>query len=261
MSALRVAFISDLHLDHNPGLLPLLEERLREVRASVFIIAGDMFSGMSRLEAALKRIRKCCENVLFLPGNHDLWVNETNALGNSRNIYENVMRRTVHRAGAHYLGMEPFFIDGIAVCGVTGWYDAFPSPPITTPDEKLCNWPEFSTPADVLEWQLGILESQLTLASEKARKIIAVTHTVPFLDRIKKQVSGELLAYMGSQRLGDCICRFPKVVYAISGHIHVRMLHSLPQGFPWEVSPFGYPRELGDDPKKVMMESLRLIEV
>ncbi len=261
MSALRVAFISDLHLDHNPGLLPILEARLREVRAQIFIMAGDMFSGMSRLEAALKRLRQCCDHVLFIPGNHDLWVNETNSIGDSRAIYDSVMLRTVHRAGAHYLGTAPFYFENLAVCGATGWYDDYPSPPITTPDAKLCHWPDFETPAQVLEWQLGLLERQLTEASERARKIVVVTHTVPYPSLLKKHVSEELIAYMGSERLGALIDRFPKVVYAISGHIHARILRRTKGGIPWEVSPFGYPKELGEDPREVILRSLRLIEV
>jgi Icc-related predicted phosphoesterase len=44
MTLNRVAFISDLHLDHNIGLLPQLEKVLKKRKPEVFIIAGDLFS-------------------------------------------------------------------------------------------------------------------------------------------------------------------------------------------------------------------------
>jgi predicted MPP superfamily phosphohydrolase len=262
MSLLRIAFISDLHLDHNPGLLPLVEKRLDKLKPDVFIIAGDMFSGVSRLSGALKRLGKHVEHLLYLAGNHDLWITETGSSLNSKEMYESILKRKVHLAGSHYLGLEPVYLKGHAILGVTGWYDSYPEPPITTPDSKYCIWPDMETPKDVLKWQLDLLKKQLDEASEKANKIIVVLHTIPFLDLMKKRIPSQLIHYMGSQSLGDLIVQYPKVVYTISGHLHSRYLFSvLPNSMPWEVSPYGYPRELGDDPKEILEQSLRLIEI
>ncbi len=81
---MRLAFISDLHFDHNPGLLPVLEERLRNVPVDALVLGGDLFSGFSRLAATLRRLLEIVPRVLFLPGNHDLWVSDSNGLIDSR---------------------------------------------------------------------------------------------------------------------------------------------------------------------------------
>jgi len=261
MTLLRCAFISDLHLDHNPGLLPLLEKRLIKSKPDIFIIAGDMFSGYSRLQASIKRLRRYCDNVLFLSGNHDLWLTESTGIGDSKELYLKTLKGAVHRAGGHYLGIEPFYFNRNAILGVTGWYNKVPEPPVTTLDTKFCRFSDMATPKDVLNWQKELLKSQLDEASEKAKKIIVVTHTVPFLDLIKDTIDSKLLDYMGSSELGEIIRQYPKVVYVISGHIHERLLFNLKDlSVPWEVSPFGYPKELGETQIETLNTSLRLIE-
>ncbi len=259
-SKLKVAFISDLHFDHNAGLLPVLEDRLREVSVDVLVLGGDLFSGFSRLGAALRRLRDIVEHVLFLPGNHDLWVNETTGAMTSRQLYETVLPRVAATAEARYLGLEPVKIGDIAFVGVTGWYEGYPAGQLQAADATACVWPDFPSPADVLAWQVDLLESQLQKADAMADRIFVATHTVPFLRLLAGNIHEDLRPYMGSDRLGDVILRHPRVTYVTSGHLHARFLFSLlPHAIPWEISPFGYPNELGKNPRETMAQSLRIL--
>ena len=259
---MRLAFISDLHFDHNPGLLPVLEERLRNVPVDALVLGGDLFSGFSRLGTTLRRLLEIVPRVLFLPGNHDLWVTDSNGLLDSRQLYETVLPRVVTTAGAEYLGLAPAWFDPVAIVGVTGWYEDYPGGKTTTPDTTCCVWPGLPTPRDVLEWQLGLLERQLEEASTRADRIFVVTHTASFSKLLAPSVHEDILPYVGSDRLGELILKYPKVGYIVSGHVHARFLFSvLPRAVPWELSPFGYPNELGRDPKETMLVSLRIIEI
>ena len=259
---MRLAFISDLHFDHNAGLLPVLEDRLRDVPVDALVLGGDLFSGFTRLAATLRRLLGIVPRVFFLPGNHDLWVSDSNGLLDSQAMYETILPRVTATAGAEYLGLSPAYFGQVAIVGVTGWYDDYPGGQITTPDATCCVWPKFATPKDVLEWQLGLLEAQLEKASTRAERIFVITHTAAFTRLLAPSVPEDLLPYMGSDRIGDLIYRYPKVVYMVSGHLHARFLFSvLPRALPWELSPFGYPNELGKDPKETMLMSLRIIEI
>ncbi len=258
----RIAFISDLHFDHNAGLLPVLADRLRSAPVDALVLGGDLFSGFSRLATTLKRLNEVVPRVLYLPGNHDLWVTDTNGLLDSRQLYEAVLPRVVHHSGAHYLGLSPVYDGPVAIVGVTGWYEDFPGGQLTTPDAVCCVWPGFEKPKEVLEWQLELLEQQLEEASSRADRIFVVTHTASFVRLITPSIHEDLWPYVGSDRLGDLIYRYPKVVYTTSGHVHARFLFSvLPRSLPWEISPFGYPGELGKDPRETMLVSLRIIEI
>ncbi|MDA3862431.1 MAG: metallophosphoesterase [Deltaproteobacteria bacterium] len=263
MTLNRVAFISDLHLDHNIGLLPQLEKVLKKRKPEVFIIAGDLFSGFTRTSAVLKRLKQIVPRVLFLPGNHDLWIAETTGNLSSHELYQKTLNKITRISGSEYLGLKPVYLKNkTAVVGVTGWYDNYPLPPVSSPDQHLCKWPGFETPYQVRNWQNELLHQQLEEAQKIASKIIVVTHMIPFMNLMKEYIPEQLFPYMGSQILGDTILKYPKVVYAISGHLHGRFLFSVPPGaLPWEISPFGYPGELGKNPRETLEQSLRLIEV
>lgn len=257
---MKVAFISDLHFDHNPGLLPVLEDRLREISVDVLVLGGDLFSGFSRLGTALSRLHQIVPHVVFLPGNHDLWIHETATGIDSRQLYETILPRVAATAEVHYLGLHPVIIEDLAFVGVTGWYEDDPQGQLQSSDATFCVWPDFPSPLDVLTWQLELLESQLCKAETQVDRIFVITHTVAFVQLLADSIHKDLQPYMGSNRLGEIILHHPKVVYAVSGHLHARFLFSiLPRALPWEISPFGYPNELGKNAREIMAQSLRIL--
>ena len=229
--------------------------------ADGLVLGGDLFSSFSRLGTALSRLREIVPHVLFLPGNHDLWVNETGSAMNSRQLYETVLPRVAATADVHYLGLNPVKIGDIAFVGVTGWYEDYPQGQLQSSDATFCVWPDFASPAEVLAWQADLLETQLREADGMAERIFVITHTVAFLNLISDGIHEDVRPYMGSERLGEIILRHPKVIYAVSGHLHARFLFSiLPRAIPWEISPFGYPNELGKNPRETMAQNLRILD-
>jgi len=71
----RILAWSDLHVDY-PDNRALVAE-LRGEPGDVLLVAGDVSDRLDRLKAVLGELRERFEAVLFVPGNHDLWVRRT----------------------------------------------------------------------------------------------------------------------------------------------------------------------------------------
>src|SRR5262245_37320811 len=80
----RIAFTSDLHVDHHPEVAGLVAARARACAAELLIVAGDVSPDAGRMETALASLREGAPRVVFVAGNHDLWVKDG---GDSRARY------------------------------------------------------------------------------------------------------------------------------------------------------------------------------
>ncbi len=105
--------ISDTHLQIT------LQRLLRNVEADFLFIAGDSLSGGRALEFAefldqLRRIRSQFKNVVLIPGNHCIYMeNETQ-----------FCRKQLLDAGVDFLVNQIMWIDGLKIAGVP-WTPAF----------------------------------------------------------------------------------------------------------------------------------------
>jgi 3',5'-cyclic AMP phosphodiesterase CpdA len=263
---MRLALTSDLHVDHHPEVVALVAERARALAPDVLIVAGDVSSRLPTLEAALAGLRDAAPHVVFVPGNHDLWVHPGES---SRARYERDIPAACARAGARAVGAEPFEIDGVVFCGVTGWYDyslrnreldaMFTRADyergawgrLRWNDTQHVVWPGddgalLDAPAICAE-QVASLERQLAEAG--ARPTVVVTHHLPFAGLVTSK--GEppwdfINGFMGSDKLGEAMLRAGNVRAGVCGHTHFRKrvdVDGRGGRFSVETSPVGYPRE------------------
>jgi 3',5'-cyclic AMP phosphodiesterase CpdA len=264
---MRLALTSDLHVDHHPEVVPLVAERARALRPDVLIVAGDVSSKLETLEAALAALRAAAPHLVFVPGNHDLWT--LPGAPTSRQRYEEDIPAACARAGARAVGGEPFVVDGVVFCGVTGWYDyslrnrdldaTFTRADyergawgrLRWNDTARVVWPdddgtELDAPA-ICAGQVATLEAQL--ADAGTRPTVVVTHHLPFAGLVTSK--GEppwdfINGFMGSERLGEAMLRAGHVLAGVCGHTHFRKRVDVEgRGGPFsvETSPVGYPRE------------------
>src|SRR5262249_41053692 len=65
-----------------------------------------------------------CRQAL-VPGNHDVWVGETDHRGDSQRVYERYLPAVAEAFGVHYLDRGPLLLPdhGLAVAGTMNWYD------------------------------------------------------------------------------------------------------------------------------------------
>jgi calcineurin-like phosphoesterase family protein len=264
LRVVRLAFTSDLHMDHHPEVIDLIAARVAGA-VDVLIVAGDVTPTIERLRAALTHLREFVPRVVYVPGNHDLWCRQ--GTPDSRERYLEALPDACAGAGADYLPAGPIVLDGVTLVGQTGWYDySLRDPTLDVPlaayergvlgplawsDKQYVVWPGVDDGA-LTELMSTRLRENLAEAP-RDRPVWVVTHMLPFAELVARRPLpwGFVNGFLGSAALGDVIVAAAEagvpVARAISGHTHFRRETMVAAGgrtFLAETSPIGYPREI-----------------
>jgi predicted phosphohydrolase len=252
---LRVAFTSDLHVEHHPDVIQLVAQRVESLAPDVFVLAGDVSHDLAVVEDTLRAVAG--QKTLFVPGNHELWAKD------SRVRYLDELADCAARAGVTYLPAGPVRMDGVAFAGQTGWFDYSMRNRARDPEVSLdtykkkrfgalrwndgvrSHWPDDDE--GVARWMADRLAADLRSLPPDLPRVV-VTHHLPFSDLVfvRGVMPWDFLnAFMGAQVLGEVIARDGRVVRTISGHTHARRRAEV-AGLIAETSPIGYPREYGE---------------
>ena len=265
MIIMKLAVVSDLHLDMNSDfaeadLLPLLIEELNKCEADTILIAGDICSDALSSIKVIDEIRSTVRsNLLFIPGNHDIWVKDG---GSSWDSY--------HRLASHpaCLANSPCSLnDDTVIIGDMGWFDySFLTEGVSFGqmdearkdwgDNKYTDWDGVDDAA-ITGRMLAKLEEQLKKYA--GQRVILAVHFVPyraFLPEKSAYMDWNVYnAFMGSDAFETLLDAHESVEYVIFGHTHDR--HGIreykdktivcsPLGYISEKSPELFRRELAD---------------
>ncbi len=248
-----------MHVDHHPEVVDLVAERA--AGAAALIVAGDVSARAAVVAETLERLRRAVPRVVFVPGNHDLWGKDARA----RYVHE--LADVCDRAGVEYLPAGPIAVDGVTLCGQTGWYDySFADPSLALPreayetgryghlawgDKRYFRWPGRSD-AELTAWMAERLAHDLSLVP-RDRPVWVVTHMLPFVELVARRPApwGFVNGFLGAAALGATIAaaagRGVPVARVIAGHTHFRREAVVMLGgrsVVAETSPIGYPREV-----------------
>ena len=247
---MRIFAISDLHIDYkeNRNWISALSEQ--EYINDVLIVAGDICDKDEELSWAFIMLRKKFKRVLFVPGNHDLWVARKNC-DDSILSYENI----INIAGDHDIDTQPVTMDKLTIIPLLGWYDytfGRPTPMLVSNwlDYTHCKWPEDFKDKDVTSYFLTINEQYLTIKNEK---IISFSHFLPRIDLMPSFIPlNHRIVYpvLGSMHLEEQI-RTIKPFIHLYGHSHVNQ-HIVKEGIRYINNAYGYPYESWISDKKLM---------
>lgn len=226
---MRIGVISDIHLDVNKHF-PVLEslcDFCNENHLDKIIIAGDFASDFSVVSYIIDYFNKNTRTKLhFVLGNHDLYICRGK---NSKQIYDALSRFK------ECLVNCPVDLGEWVIIGDTGWYDYSYRDKFYTIEQiqkKSCGG---MTWADKRYFQWGVEDIEVNnyflnnlenlLMKYHRKKIIAVTHTVPFRDFViyKKEepVWNYFSAFIGSEKIGQLYEKY-SVKVAVFGHTHFR---------------------------------------
>lgn len=139
---MKVYAISDLHIDFDGNAKWFFNAFDADYDEDVLIVAGDVSDELSRLEQCFTYLARRFKQVIFVPGNHELWV-VRDRIPTSIKKFEEICRLT-ERCG---VSMDVCHHAGVSIVPLLSWYDFS----FSTPTDKLlgswmdfyaCKWPE-----------------------------------------------------------------------------------------------------------------------
>lgn len=239
---MRIFALSDIHVDYESNAKWVDSLSKADYVDDVLILAGDITHRerllVACLDACVARFRK----VLFVPGNHDLWVVGEDKQKTSLQKYHEVVE-TVVSCGA---SMEAFRERDMLIVPLHGWYDysfGEPSEYLKTmwSDFVACRWPEGFEPPQVAAHFDAMNRQPL---NHGAGRVITFSHFLPRIDLIPSYVPQkhrQLDPVLGSVRLERRLRSLNPEIH-VYGHSHINRSVSI-DGVNYINNAFGYPQE------------------
>ncbi|MGB3072557.1 MAG: metallophosphoesterase [Ottowia sp.] len=239
---MRIFALSDIHVDYEPNMAWVQELSRFDYVDDLLILAGDISHKRQLLDTCLSALTRRFRHVLFVPGNHDLWVaGETPEMDSLEKFA--VVRKIASSCGAT---METIRLGGLLVVPLLGWYDySFGQPQNTLlnawTDYRACRWPAGYGAAEVA----AHFDNLNTVPpTEGTHMRITVSHFLPRIDLIPSFVSSRhriLDPVLGSTRLEGQLRKINPKTH-VYGHSHINQSVWL-DGIRYINNAFGYPQE------------------
>ncbi|MCG8314203.1 MAG: metallophosphatase family protein [Pseudomonadales bacterium] len=262
----RLFVISDIHIDYSENLEVLLALSDSAYRSDSLIIAGDASDDLSRLDSFFGAMSGKFENVLFVPGNHELWLKRSpqeNSIAKFEAIVDLCKRAGIH-TDSIIIGEQ----QKIAVVPLLSWYHTAEHPLDTLYLEKpnvedktadmwsdffLTQWPETVT-ANVCDYFLAL--NNPALQQHFDIPVVSFSHFLPRQELMlstKAERNSSQLTFKdlhpefnfshvaGSKALDRQIRQLGSRVH-IYGHQHRNRVRTI-DGVTYVSHCMGYPKE------------------
>lgn len=247
---MRVFALSDIHVDYDANARWVDQLSTADYRDDVLILAGDVTHRPPLFAQCLSAFAARFAHVLFVPGNHDLWVLGDDEAKTSLDKFREVTA-LAQECGA---SLEPLDVDGFHIAPLFGWYDySFGEPgeelQRVWADFRACRWPEGFTTADIAAHFTAL--NQRTVP-HGARTVITYSHFLPRIDLIPAFVPARhrmLDPVLGSSSL-DRQLRDLRADIHVYGHSHIARSTTI-DGVRYVNNAFGYPQEGALGPKQL----------
>lgn len=239
---MRVFAVSDIHVDYDANARWLETVSQDDYVDDVLIVAGDVSDDISRLQWALETLARRFRRVLFVPGNHDLWVIRDAPTTDSLAKFE-ALREVVDGVGA---SMQSYGAHGVAIVPLLAWYDysfGAPSEELKAMwmDYRACRWPQGLDDAGVAA-RFAALNPRT--AAPDAHTVITFSHYLPRIDLMPDYIPAKhrvVYPVLGTARLDQELRRLGARIH-VYGHSHVNRDIEI-DGVAYVNNAFGYPRE------------------
>ena len=238
---MRIFAISDLHIDYHQNLGWLKGTSQYDYKEDILILAGDISDRMSRLTVCFDVLAKCFSKVLFVPGNHDLWVRLC-PQSTSFDKFNDVMAL----AHEHGIQTHALTLHNTTIVPLLSWYDySFGEPSGLLlkkwMDFKACSWPEGETPQSINAYFTKQNPCQVSASTER---VITFSHFLPRIDLIPKRVPERfhfINPVLGSSKIEAQLRRLGSKLH-VYGHSHIARDITL-EGVRYVNSALGTPKE------------------
>ena len=248
---MRVFALSDIHIDYEVNAKWVADLSRGEYQDDVLILAGDVTDIRRLLDWCLSTLARRFKKVLFVPGNHELWVMREDLEQNSLEKFNDVCA-VVKSSGA---SMQAFYERGLSIIPLLGWYDySFGEPGEELRslwmDYHMCRWPGGLTERDVAAHFTAFNNKQVARAGDK---VITYSHFLPRIDLMPgfiPSIRKLLYPVLGSAQLERQLRQLNPDIH-IYGHSHVNHKVEI-DGVSYINNAFGYPHETSITSKRLM---------
>lgn len=241
---MRVFGISDLHADYAENRQWIENLPRDRYAADVLLVAGDISDDLALLQEVLATLRERFARVLFVVGNHDLWVRRGDydcSLAKKAAVYAVCAELEVDT--------ECFTLHNVDFVPLESWYDFS----FGEPDENLsrawrdfraCQWPQSLGSTQAVSSHF-LARNESALAMERSgRLLISCSHFLPSLELMPSWIPESrrrVYPVLGSNALGEQIRRLQSDIH-LYGHSHVNQ--ALQLGATYYVNnAFATPKE------------------
>jgi len=175
---MRVFATSDLHTDYKENFRWLTELSDTAYRGDTLIVAGDISDRLEIIRETLLLLRSKFRHLLFTPGNHELWVRNTELDSIEK------LQQVLQLCEEIDVTIKPLRLNDLWIVPLFSWYDGVfesgenhETARYTWADFHLCKWPEEAQP--LADYFLRLNEPHL---KSYDAPVITFSHFIPRAD-------------------------------------------------------------------------------
>ena len=238
---MRLFATSDLHTDYRENFRWLEEISGSDYRYDALIVAGDISDRPEIIRDTLQLLRSKFRHLLFTPGNHELWVRDTEDDSIKK------LQRVLQLCADLNVSTEPVRFNDFWVVPLFSWYDGVFEPEM--PNEKpsrqawadfhLCKWPAKAYPLP--DYFLGLNKPHLKTYDAP---VITFSHFLPRADLLPPEQYLKI-SWLGSvsvcAALDHQIRALGSTVH-VCGHTHTKVDRVI-DGVRYVQNAVRYPKE------------------
>ncbi|MDY6935441.1 MAG: metallophosphoesterase [Spirochaetota bacterium] len=238
---MKIFALSDIHIDYEENHKWLYSLSEYDYKDDILILAGDITDIIPSLSKAFEALKLKFHEVMYLPGNHDLWTYRNN-IKNSIDKF-NIIKKIANDYG---INMKPAKFDSVSIIPLYGWFDfSFGQPSKELLhiwlDFTACKWPYDFDETKITHYFISINEEFLQTKNDF---IITYSHFLPRIDLMPIYIPPSkrlLYPVLGTTLLEEQINVLDSQIH-IYGHSHVNM-HVNKDNRIYINNAFGYPSE------------------
>ncbi len=238
---MRIFAISDLHVDYDENATWVGSLSLSDFQHDALIVAGDISDVQEKFSWCIEALTSRFKTVMFVPGNHDVWVIREKNPANSLDKFHAVLDRA-KQCGAH---TSPFDVGPVTLIPLFAWYDHSFAARVSDLEQRwtdchACRWPNGMTDEHINHYFLAMNDH----APRKTEEVISFSHFVPRIDVMPAAIPTSmrwLYSVLGSALIDKQIRQLGARMH-VYGHSHVNRRVVI-DGVTYINNAFGYPHE------------------
>jgi len=246
---LRLFALSDIHVDYPVNAQWIADLSRYDFTEDAIILAGDVSHEKSRVETTLDNLCTRFAHVLFIPGNHDIWITKQETMSSIEKYAE--VCQLAREIGAH---TTPLKLGDLSIVPLHSWYDYSFGQPCERIKEAwtdfvACQWPDAMDNTQITDYFLKMNVPNLSISN---KEVITFSHFLPRIDVMPSFIPKAkqfLYPVLGTAKL-DKHVRQLKPSMHVYGHSHVNR-HIDIDGITYINNAFAYPGETRIAAKKL----------